>query len=61
LVPFLGIAEDRIDIEHDAAERKQAVPDHLADLVFSDAELVHGRNEITELWRPAGRALNVCS
>ena len=39
LPPFLGIVEHRIDVEHDAAERKQPVLDHLADPEFCDADL----------------------
>ena len=41
LVPFLGVAEGRIDIEHDAAKRIKAVADHLADLVLRGANIVH--------------------
>jgi len=41
LVPFLGIVENRIDIEYDAAERVEAVPDDLADLVLGVPNLVH--------------------
>src|ERR1022692_4132711 len=41
LPPFLGVVEYRIDVEHHAAERIEAVLDHLADLVFCDAYFVH--------------------
>jgi hypothetical protein len=54
LVPFLGIAEHRIDIEHDAAKRKQAVPHNLSDLKFGVAKLIHDDNKTTQLWRAAG-------
>jgi hypothetical protein len=46
LVPFFGIAEDRIDIENDAAERKQPVPHHLADLIFGVANFVYGSGHL---------------
>ena len=41
LVPFVGIVENRIDVEHDAAERIEAVPDDLADLVLGASNLAH--------------------
>src|ERR1700741_775155 len=47
LVPFVGIVEHRIDVEHDAAERIEAVPDDLADLIFGVANLAHGGGQIT--------------
>src|ERR1700688_4611095 len=47
LVPFVGIVEHRIDVEHDAAERIEAVPDDLADLIFGVANLAHGSGQIT--------------
>src|SRR4249920_3089068 len=43
LVPFFRVAEDRINVEHDAAERIKAVTNHLADLKFGVADLVHDR------------------
>ena len=42
LVPFLGIVEQRIDVENDPAKRIDAVPHDLADGVFGDSNLVHG-------------------
>src|ERR1700691_3704522 len=54
LVPFLGVVEDGIDVEDNAAERKQAVPDYLADLKFGAPKVIHGDNETTQLWRAAG-------
>src|SRR6185312_13011601 len=42
LIPFFRVVEDRIDIEHHAAEREQPMPHHLADLIFRAANLVHG-------------------
>src|SRR3984893_15922645 len=47
LVPFVGIVEYRIDVEDDAAERIEAVPDDLADLIFGVANLAHGSAQIT--------------
>jgi hypothetical protein len=47
LVPFLGVVEDRIDIEHDAAERKNPVPQNLADLVFRCTRIVHSIGKIS--------------
>src|ERR1700722_5732757 len=47
LVPFVGIVEHRIDVEHDAAKRIEAVPDHLAELIFGVANLAHGSAQIT--------------
>src|ERR1700730_13388994 len=47
LVPFVGIVEHRIDVEHDAAERIEAVPDDLAELIFGVANLAHGSAQIT--------------
>src|SRR5262245_14773924 len=41
LVPFLGVVEFGIDVEHDAAEREQAVADHLTDLELGVARLAH--------------------
>jgi hypothetical protein len=41
LPPFLGVVEYRIDVEHHAAERIEAVLDHLAYLVFGDQYLLH--------------------
>ena len=49
LVPFLGIVEDRIDVEHHAAERIEAVPDDLADLILGDSNLVHCPGEYYSL------------
>src|SRR4051812_8202729 len=31
LIPFVGIGEDRVDVEDDSAKVEQPVPDHLAD------------------------------
>ena len=39
LPPFLGVVEHRIDVEHHAAERIDAVADDLADLELGDAHL----------------------
>src|SRR4029077_7745519 len=47
LVPFVGIVEHRIELEHHAAERIEAVPDDLADLIFGVANLAHGSGQIT--------------
>src|ERR1700733_14016428 len=47
LVPFVGIVEYRIDVEHDAAERIEPVPDDLADLIFGVPNLAHGSAQIT--------------
>src|SRR5450830_848331 len=41
LPPFLGVVELWIDVEHHAAERIEAVLDHLADLVFGCQYLLH--------------------
>src|ERR1700680_2126823 len=46
-VPFVGIVEHRIDVEHHAAERIEPVPDDLADLIFGAANLAHGGAQIT--------------
>jgi hypothetical protein len=54
LVPFLGVAEHRINVEHDPAKREQAVPHHLTDLKFGASKFVHGGSETTQLWRVAG-------
>ncbi len=51
LVPFLGIVEHRIDIEHDAAKRIEAVPDDLADLIFGVPNLVHRSANLQPVWR----------
>src|SRR4029077_5082354 len=56
LVPFLGIGEYRIDIEHHAAERIEAVAHDLADLIFGVANLVHVRVQFTSR---VGRECNV--
>jgi hypothetical protein len=56
LVPFLGIAEERIDIEHYAAKRIDAVPHNLANRIFGNADLVHGTN--LPLPRPRSIATN---
>jgi hypothetical protein len=44
LVPFLGIGKHRIDIEHHAAERIDAVADDLADLILRVANRAHNAN-----------------
>ena len=36
LVPLLGVAELRIDVENHAAERKHPMPDHLAQAEFGN-------------------------
>src|SRR5271169_4900168 len=41
LVPFVGIVEYRVDVENDAAERIEAVPDNLADLILGVPNLAH--------------------
>ena len=41
VVPFVGVAESRVDIEHDAAEWIHAVTDDLTDAVLRLA-LFHG-------------------
>src|SRR5215470_5268091 len=48
LVPFLGVVEFRVDVEHDAAEWKQPVADHLADLELGVAHLAHARADIVQ-------------
>src|SRR3546814_5013296 len=42
LPPLLGVVEHRIDVIDDAAERKQAMPDDIADTEFRLAALRHG-------------------
>ena len=39
--PFLGVVEFGIDIENNTAERKHAVADDLADLVFGGTDTSH--------------------
>ena len=41
LIPFLGVGEDRVHVEDDAAEREEAVPHDLADAEFRLSDL-HG-------------------
>ena len=41
LIPFVGVAEGRVDVEHDAAERKDAVAYDLADAVLR-LTVLHG-------------------
>src|SRR5215467_2145672 len=41
LIPLLRVAEERIDIEHHAAKRIDAMPHDLADCVFGIADPVH--------------------
>lgn len=52
-VPFLCVAEGRIDIEDDPAEGKQTVPHHLTDLIFGIANSVHGSGNSKPIWRHA--------
>src|ERR1700733_14908846 len=61
LVPFVGIVEHRIDVEHDAAERIEAVPDDLADLIFGVANLAHGSGQITAFAAQSCKAAIVAS
>src|SRR5579864_5895596 len=61
LVPFVGIVEYRIDVEHDAAERIEAVPDDLADLIFGVANLVHDSAQITACASKSCKAAIVAS
>src|SRR5262249_60800275 len=49
LVPFLGVIEFRIDIEHDAAKRKQAVANHLTDLELGVARRRRSEEHTSEL------------
>jgi hypothetical protein len=48
LIPLLGIVEFGIDVEHDTAERKQAVLHHLADLELGAAHFAHVRTGIKQ-------------
>src|SRR5690242_20708512 len=41
LIPFLGIGKHRVDVEHHAAERIDAVAHDLADLKFCNPDLLH--------------------
>jgi hypothetical protein len=43
LIPFLAVGKFGIDVEHDAAERKEPVADDLADREFGGTGLAHGR------------------
>src|SRR5579862_7091228 len=43
-IPFLGIVEDRIDVENDAAKRIEAVADDLSDREFAVAEYPRRRH-----------------
>src|SRR5712691_5685311 len=61
LVPFLGIVEFRVDIEHDAAEREDAVAHHRPDREFGDAHLAHVPDSKPELWRARAPQVNTCS
>src|ERR1700741_140885 len=60
LIPFFGVVELRIDVEHDTAKRKYAVPHHLADLELGVACLAHARTEIILDWEPP-QGLKVCT
>lgn len=65
LVPLLGVAEERIDIEHDAPERIDPVPHDLANGVFRVSNFIHVATHYTnpnpELWHSVAILLNVCS
>ena len=50
VVPFIRVVELGIDIEHHAAERKDAVADDLADSIFGRADLINN----TDLIRDCG-------
>src|SRR5258705_3862609 len=52
LVPFLGIGEDRIDIENDATERVEPVADDLANRVLGGVGLVHDGIKIADIMSP---------
>src|SRR3546814_3782486 len=55
LPPLLGVVEHRIDVIDDAAERKQAMPDDIADTEFSLAALRHGdRSALVRNWTRGG-------
>src|SRR5207302_4621071 len=55
LIPFFGVVELRIDVEHDTAKRKHAVAHHLADLEFGVACLAHAGTEIIQDCEPHQR------
>src|ERR1700726_784517 len=61
LVPFVGVVEHRIDVEDDAAERIEAVPDDLAELIFGVANLAHGGGQITACAAQSCKAAIVAS
>src|ERR1700730_9000912 len=65
LIPFLGIAEERVDIEDYAAKRIDAMPHDLADGIFGIANLVHvaylAQWHTSKLWRSIVFLLNMRS
>src|SRR5262249_61869278 len=52
LVPFLGVIEFWIDIEHDAAKRKQAGANHLTDLELGVSRLAPAQVDIIQVCEP---------
>src|SRR5258708_30672563 len=65
LVPLLGVAEERVDIEHHAPERIDAVSHDLTDGIFRAPNFTHSSHPLShdppELWRSAAILLNACS
>src|SRR5262249_19372088 len=55
LVPFLGIIEFWVDIEHDAPKRKQAVANHLTDLEIGVSRLAPAQLAIIQGFQPRQR------
>jgi hypothetical protein len=47
LIPFLGVAKERVDIEYYAAKRIDAMPDDLADGILGTANLIHLKEQYT--------------
>src|ERR1700674_2937788 len=48
--PFLGVVEDRIDIEDHAPERKDPVTDDLSDLKLCGPRFYYSSSNIPSLW-----------
>src|SRR5262245_18537606 len=58
LIPFLGVAEDRVYVEHDAAERIHAMSHDLADLELGESHLAHAAENNPKLWRARAGSVN---
>src|SRR5262245_26862961 len=60
LIPFFGVVEFRVDVEHHASKRIEAVAHHLTDLELGAAGLAHARTEIMRDCEPR-QGLKGCS